>query len=77
MRLQSVKFNMMQLTNKRTSKIQASYKLEGTVFANIESIKYLGVTLTEDLKWNTLDQLASLHSAPLRYLVPLLLDGLA
>ena len=42
-----------QLTNKRTSKIQASYKLEGTVLENVESIKYLGVTITKDLKWNT------------------------
>ena len=41
------------LTNKRTSKIQASYKLEGTVLENVESIKYLGVTITKDLKWNT------------------------
>ena len=44
---------MMQLTNKRTSKIQASYKLEGTLLENVESIKYLGVTITKDLKWNT------------------------
>ena len=50
---QPVKCNMMQLTNKRTSKIQASYKLEGTVLENVESIKYLGVTKTKDLKWNT------------------------
>ena len=41
------------LTNKRTSKIQASYKLEGTVLENVESINYLGVTITKDLKWNT------------------------
>ena len=53
MRFQSVKCNMMQLTNKRTSKIQASYKLEGTVLENVESIKYLDVTITKDLKWNT------------------------
>ena len=46
MRFQPVKCNMMQLTNKRTSKIQASYKLEGTVLENVESIKYLGVTIT-------------------------------
>ena len=44
---------MGQLTNKRTSKIQASYKLEGTVLENVESIKYLGVTITKDSKWNT------------------------
>ena len=53
MRFQPVKCNMMQLTNKRTSKIQASYKLEGTVLENVESIKYLGETITKDLKWNT------------------------
>ena len=41
------------VTNTRTSKIQASYKLEGTVLENVESIKYLGVTITKDLKWNT------------------------
>ena len=35
------------------SKIQASYKLEGTVLENVESIKYFGVTITKDLKWNT------------------------
>ena len=44
-RFQPVKFNMMQLTNKRTSEIQASYKLEGTMLDNVESIKYHGVTI--------------------------------
>ena len=53
MRFQPVKCNMMQLTNKRSSKIQASYTLEGTLLENVESIKYLGVTITNDLKWNT------------------------
>ena len=33
--------------------VEASYKLEGTVLENVESIKYLGVTITKDLKWNT------------------------
>ena len=55
MRFQAVKCNMMQLTilNKRSSKIQANYTLEGSVLENVESIKYLGVTITNDLKWNT------------------------
>ena len=43
---------MIQLTKKH-NKIQASYTLEGTVLENVESIKYLGVTITSDLKWNS------------------------
>ena len=53
MRFQPVKCNMMQLTNKQINKIEASYTLEGTVLENVDSIKYLGVTITNDLKWNT------------------------
>ena len=52
MRYQPVKCNMMQLTKKH-NKIQASNTLEGTVLENVESIKYLGVTITSDLKWNS------------------------
>ena len=52
MRFQPVKCNMMQLTKKH-NKINASYTLEGTVIENVESIKYLGVTITSDLKWNS------------------------
>ena len=52
MRFQPVKCNMMQLTKKH-NKIQASYTLEGTVLENVDSIKYLGVTITSDLKWNS------------------------
>ena len=52
MRFQPVKCNMMQLTNKH-NKIDASYTLEGTVLENVESIKYLGGTITSDLKWNS------------------------
>ena len=53
MRFQSVKCNMMQLTRKRIKKIYASYSLAGTDLENVESIKYLGVTITSDLRWNT------------------------
>ena len=49
---QPVKCNMIQLTKKH-NKIQASYTLESTALKNVESIKYLGVTITSDLKWNT------------------------
>ena len=52
MRFQTVKCNMMQLTRKRTKKIHASYTLEGTDLGNVESIKYLGVTITNGLRWN-------------------------
>ena len=50
MRFQPVKCNMMQLTRKRIKKIHASYTLEGTDLENVESIKYLGVTITSDLR---------------------------
>ena len=40
-------------TDEKHNKIQASYTLEGTILENVESIKYLGVTITTDLKWNT------------------------
>ena len=53
MRFQPVKCNMMQLTNKGINKIEASYTLKGTALENVDSIKYLGVTITNDLKWNT------------------------
>ena len=53
MRFQPVKCNMMQLTRKHLNKIQASYTLEGAVLENVDNIKYLGVTFTNDLKWNT------------------------
>ena len=38
---------------KRIKKIHASYTLEGTNLEKFESIKYLGVTITSDLRWNT------------------------
>ena len=51
MRFQSVKCNMEK--RKRIKTIHASYTLEGTDLKNVESIKYLGVTITSDLRWNT------------------------
>ena len=53
MRFQPFKCNMMQLTRKRIKKIHASYTLEGTDLENVESIKYLGVTISSDLRWKT------------------------
>ena len=48
MRFHPVKCNILQLTKKLTNKFQASYTLERTVLENVESIKYLGVTITND-----------------------------
>ena len=53
MRFQPVKCNIMQIGSKRIKKINASYSLEGTVLDNVEKIKYIGVTITNDLTWNT------------------------
>ena len=53
MRFQPVKCNMMQLTRKRIKQIHASYTLEWTDLENVKSIKYFGVTITSDLRWNT------------------------
>ena len=50
MRFQPVKCNIMQITMKRTNKIEASYTVEGTVLENVDSIKYLRVTITHDLR---------------------------
>ena len=50
MRFQPFKCNMMQLTRKRIKKIHTSYTLEGTDLEIFESIKYLGVTITSDLR---------------------------
>ena len=44
---------MMQITRILIKKMHASNTLEGTVLENVESIKYFGVTITNDLQWNT------------------------
>ena len=50
---QPVKYNILQITRKRIKTINASYNSERTVADNVENIKYLGITITNDLKWNT------------------------
>ena len=42
----------MQITRKRTNKTKVYYTLEETVLENVDSIKYLGVTITHDLRRN-------------------------
>ena len=53
MRFQPTKCNMMQLTRKWVKKVIATYTLEGTVLEKVDRIKYLGVTITNNLKRNT------------------------
>ena len=53
MRFQPVKCNIMQITRKRIKEINASYSLEGIVLNKLRKSNYLGVAITNDLKWNT------------------------
>ena len=53
MRFQPVKCNI--ITRKRTNVPEVYYTLEGTVLENVNFIKYIGVTITHDLRWNTLE----------------------
>ena len=53
MRFQPVKCNIMQLTRKWIKNVNAVYSLEGTILENVDNIKYLGMTISKDLKWNT------------------------
>ena len=49
-RFQPVKCNMMQLSRKRSS-IKHKYTLKGTELILLDSIKYLGVNITNKLHW--------------------------
>ena len=55
MTFQPIACNMIQRTRKHTNKINAEYNLqclEETNLQNFDKIKNLGVTITEDLRWN-------------------------
>ena len=47
-RFQPIKCNMMQLIRTQTKKNNAEYAIEGTVLRIVDTIKCLGVTITED-----------------------------
>ena len=42
---------VLRLTKKRT-KIQTDYKLHGHTLVEVESAKYLGLTISDDMTWN-------------------------
>jgi hypothetical protein len=46
------KCNSMSITRSRTS-IENRYSLKGHIFENVKEAKYLGVTLSSNLTWNT------------------------
>jgi hypothetical protein len=51
MQFQPVKCNMMKLTCKRKHHIDYNYKLEGVKLEFLNNIKYLGVNISSDLRW--------------------------
>ena len=53
MRILPVKCNILQLSRKYLNKIKASYTVLGSVLKHVDNIKYLGVAITKDMKWNT------------------------
>ena len=52
MRFQPIKCNMMKLTRKKKHHIDFEYQLEGSKLEFIDNIKYLGVHIANDLRWN-------------------------
>ena len=52
MRFQPIKCNMMKLTRKKKHHIDFEYQLEGSKLEFVDNIKYLGVHIANDLRWN-------------------------
>ena len=52
MKFHATKCNVITVTGKRKP-LQTEYKLHDHTLAKVTSAKYLGVTITEDLKWDT------------------------
>ena len=46
------KCTKLKVTNKRNP-IQVNYQLHGHIVASVSSAKYLGITVTDDLRWDT------------------------
>ena len=53
MRFQPSKCSTMQLTRNRSRKINNHYSLEDVTLDNTDCTRYLGVTISNDLKWNS------------------------
>ena len=60
------KCNILSITLKKKKKLSFTYKMEGQKVAGIRDTKYLGVTFTSDLKWDT--HIANISSAANRML---------
>ena len=52
MKFHPSKCTKLTVTNKR-SPIKTDYNLHEHILASVQSAKYLGLTVTEDLKWDT------------------------
>ena len=52
MRFESSKCKIMRITRKTTHKITYQYTMERTSLESVHHTKYLGVTISDDLRWN-------------------------
>ena len=52
MRFEPSKCKIMRITRKTTHKITYQYTMDHTSLESVQHVKYLGVTISEDLRWN-------------------------